>query len=31
MASHVRIGAVIADFVFNLPTQSVENGADEAS
>lgn len=29
MASHVRIGAVIADFVFNLPSRSIESDAEE--
>ena len=31
MASHVRIGTVIADFVFNLPSHSIETGADEGA
>jgi DNA-binding FadR family transcriptional regulator len=26
MASHVKIGAIIADFVFNLPSQSIIGG-----
>lgn len=26
MASHVRVGGIIADFVFSLPSQSLENG-----
>lgn len=29
MASHVRIGAIIADFVFNLPSQPIESVTDE--